>query len=62
MNDSNYIKYRNYTIYGRFSNNVCGRRCKTIVSNKLFQKCVCKSNDTKLTNIKSNDTKSTNIK
>ena len=35
--------YLKYTIYGRFNNNVCGRRCKTIVENKLFQKCTCKS-------------------
>jgi hypothetical protein len=34
--------YLKYTIYGKFNNNVCGRRCKTLVSNKLFQKCSCK--------------------
>lgn len=34
--------YLKYTIYGRFNNNVCGLRCKTLVSNKLFQKCICK--------------------
>jgi hypothetical protein len=34
--------YFKYTIYGRYGQNVCGRRCKTLVSNKLFQKCCCK--------------------
>ncbi len=35
--------YLKYTIYGRFNNNnVCRRRCKTLVENKLFQKCTCK--------------------
>lgn len=34
--------YFKYTIYGRYDQNVCGRRCKTLVSNKLFQKCCCK--------------------
>ncbi len=36
--------YLKYTIYGKYGNNVCGRRCKTLVSNKLFIKCVCKNN------------------
>ena len=35
--------YLKYTVYGRFGNNVCGRRCKTLVSNIWFQKCVCKT-------------------
>ena len=35
--------YLKYTIYGRFGTNVCGRRCKTLVSNVLLQKCVCKN-------------------
>lgn len=34
--------YFKYTIYGQYGQNVCGRRCKTLVSNKLFQKCCCK--------------------
>lgn len=37
--------YLKYTIYGRHGNNVCGRRCKTLISNKLFIKCVCKTNN-----------------
>ena len=36
--------YLKYTIYGKYGNNVCGLRCKTLVSNKLFIKCVCKNN------------------
>lgn len=39
---NNVNPYLKYTIYGRFNNNVCGRRCKTLVQNKLFQKCTCK--------------------
>ena len=39
---NNVNPYLKYTIYGRFNNNVCGRRCKTLVENKLFQKCTCK--------------------
>ena len=37
--------YIKYTIYGRYGNNVCGRRCSNLVSNKLFVKCVCKKNN-----------------